>query len=199
MTPKWKQLGRLRCKTQSETTFAKFSSRRGGLSLAPTARPHDWESRGLRFTSACKSWASRVTRGISFRHSRIAAIAHSFGLLLFFSAVANEVSVLFTENSFLIHELGDAGIAPGCRHGDIRLAGRHPSLAIAGSSLLFSVVYKPTSLAIAMHFPVESFESTLSFCRQKRGEMIMYRETISKETANHRVVGLRHLMSLFIA
>jgi hypothetical protein len=27
----------------------------------------------------------------------------------------------------------------------------------------------------------------------------MYRETISKGTANHKVVGLRHLMSLFIA
>jgi transcriptional regulator with PAS, ATPase and Fis domain len=46
-----------------------FIERSGGLSPVPTGRPHVWESRGLRFTSGCKSSASRVPREISFRRS----------------------------------------------------------------------------------------------------------------------------------
>src|SRR5438552_14559330 len=59
---------------QSETTFARFSKKHGGLSPVLTERPHVWESRGPPFTSGCKSLAFRVPREIPSSRSRFAII-----------------------------------------------------------------------------------------------------------------------------
>src|SRR5258708_16922971 len=71
MPPKCTPWGRLRWKTQSETIFARLSSKLAGLLPAQMGRLHDWESRGPRFISACKSSASRAPTRIPFRHSRL--------------------------------------------------------------------------------------------------------------------------------
>jgi formate hydrogenlyase transcriptional activator len=42
-----------------------------GLCLVPMEPRRDWESRGLRFTSACKNLASRVPRRIPFPRNRV--------------------------------------------------------------------------------------------------------------------------------
>src|ERR1700746_45711 len=55
---------------QSETTFARFSKKHGGLSPVPTGRPHVWESRGPRFISGCKSLAFHVPREVPSSRSR---------------------------------------------------------------------------------------------------------------------------------
>src|SRR6267154_2156817 len=66
---------RKRCRnlprTRGPATFARLSSRPGGLSPVPTERLHVWESRGPLFTSACKSLASHVPGKISFLPSRV--------------------------------------------------------------------------------------------------------------------------------
>src|SRR6266851_2514561 len=70
MPPKCNPSGRLPWKRRSETIFARLSSKPAGLLPARMGPPRVWESRGLRFTSACKSWASHVPTRIPFRHSR---------------------------------------------------------------------------------------------------------------------------------
>src|SRR5712692_8741798 len=74
MPPKRYPLDQLPLRTQSETTFARLSTRPVGLSLAPTERPHVWESRGPPFTSACKSLAFHVPRQIPSPRSGLAII-----------------------------------------------------------------------------------------------------------------------------
>src|SRR6266849_5288997 len=77
MPPKWNPLDQLPWRTQSETTFARLSSRLGGLSPVPTGRPHVWESRGPPFTSGCKSLASHVPTRIHSPRSRVAIMQGS--------------------------------------------------------------------------------------------------------------------------
>src|ERR1700693_2280421 len=57
---------------RSETTFAKFLSKPGGLSRVQRGPLRGWELRGLRFTSACKSWAFHAPTGIPFPRNRFA-------------------------------------------------------------------------------------------------------------------------------
>src|SRR6266403_1130213 len=56
---------------RSVTTFARLSSRPGGLSQVPTGQPHVWESRGPPFTSGCKGLTSRAPSEISSPSSRV--------------------------------------------------------------------------------------------------------------------------------
>src|SRR6266404_1536014 len=74
MPPKRNPLDQLPWRMRSETTFARLSSRLGGLSPVPTGPPHVWESRGPPFTSGCKSLASLVPTRIHFFRSRVAIL-----------------------------------------------------------------------------------------------------------------------------
>jgi len=74
MPTPWDRLELLRWRMRSESIFAGLSRKPDGLSPAQTARPRGWESRGLRFTFACKSWESRVPTGIRFPYNAAAII-----------------------------------------------------------------------------------------------------------------------------
>src|SRR5260370_27504258 len=74
MPPKRNPLDQLPWRTRSETTFARLSSRLGGLSPVPTGPPRVWESRDPPFTSGCKSLASLVPTRIHFPRSRVASL-----------------------------------------------------------------------------------------------------------------------------
>src|SRR5258708_18495605 len=71
MPPKRNPLGQPPARTRSANTIARFSSRRAGLSLAPTGRPRVWESKGPPCISECRSLAFRVPTGIHFPRSRV--------------------------------------------------------------------------------------------------------------------------------
>src|SRR6476620_10759379 len=77
MPPKRNPLGQRPWRTRSESTFARFSSRHAGLSLAPTGRLHVWESRGPPFTSGCKDSASHVPSETLSPRSRVEVIRGS--------------------------------------------------------------------------------------------------------------------------
>ncbi len=71
-----KSLGAITLKDaeRDHTTFSRLSSTPAGLSPVPTGLLHVWESRGLLFTSECKSWESQDQPRISILRSKLAKV-----------------------------------------------------------------------------------------------------------------------------